>query len=331
MSKELEARLYPNLKEISPKKHIIMSQQFSKDYIAEVIELTKEIKKNPDNKKFRNVLNRKVVASVFYEASTRTRFSFESAVYRLGGNCITTENAKEFSSSSKGESLEDSMKIISYYADMIILRHNEDDSSERAVRATGVPLINAGSGKSQHPTQALLDVYTVQENFGSLKNLNIAVVGDLLRGRTCDSLVYLLSKYKNNTFYFVSPDNSKIKPSLREHLVENGISFYETSVLESVLPKLDVCYMTRVQRERFLKKDGKTIDEKAYEAAKGKCILTPHYVDLMKKDSIIMHPLPRVDEIAVNIDADTRAKYFEQAQNGLYVRMALLKILADNN
>ena len=214
---------------------------------------------------------------------------------------------------------------------MIVLRHNEDDSSERAVRATKVPLINAGSGKSQHPTQALLDVYTVQENFGSLKNLNIGVVGDLLRGRTCDSLVYLLSKYKNNTFHFVSPDNSQIKPSLREHLVENGISFNETSNLESVLPILDVCYMTRIQKERFLKKDGVTIDEKAYEAAKGKCILGTYNVDLMKKDSIIMHPLPRVDEISVQIDNDPRAKYFEQAENGLYVRMALLKILADNN
>lgn len=323
MSNKLESRIYPNLKEISPKKHIIMSQQFTPEYIAEVIALTKEIK-GSSRGCFADALKLKVVASVFYEASTRTRMSFETAVLRLGGTCITTENAKEFSSSSKGETLEDTIRIISNYADMIVLRHDEDDSSERAVRASQVPLINAGSGKSQHPTQALLDVYTVHENFARLENLNIAVVGDLLRGRTCDSLVYLLSKYKNNTFYFVSPDNSKIKPSLREHLVENEIKFYETTDFESVLPNLDVCYMTRIQKERFS-------SPQEYEAAKGKYILNGYNVDLMKKDSIIMHPLPRVDEISPNIDTDPRAKYFEQAKNGLYVRMALLKILAENN
>lgn len=322
MNHELELIENKDLKAISPKKHIIMSQQFSKDYIDEVFLIANFMKKN--KRGVSDILKGNVVAMLFYEPSTRTRFSFESAVYRLGGNPITTENAKEFSSASKGETLEDTIRMVGNYADIAVMRHYEDDSSDRAVRVSKIPIINAGSGKSQHPTQALLDIYTIYENYKSLENLNVAVVGDLLRGRTCDSLVYLLSKYRNNTFYFVSPDNSKIKYSLRDHLMENNIRFIETTSLEDVLPKLDVCYMTRVQKERFS-------DEKEYEQVKGKYILGKNNVELMKKSAIIMHPLPRVDELSFEIDDNSRAKYFQQAENGLYVRMALLKILAENN
>lgn len=311
-----------NLKKVNPKKNIVLSQQFTKEYLDIIFKLSTQMKK--DYSKFISTLKGKVVAMLFYEASTRTRFSFESAVLRLGGSCITTENANEFSSVSKGETLEDTIKMANNYADIIVLRHFEDDSTKRAVSVSDVPIINAGSGKSQHPTQALLDLFTIYEEFGTLSNLKIAVVGDLLRGRTCDSMVYLLSKFENNIFYFVSPLNSKVKESLKEHLKENNINFYENDSLEQVLPEVDVCYMTRVQKERFSTKE-------EYEEAKGKYILDNRNVNIMKDKAIIMHPLPRVDEISVEVDTNKRARYFEQAKNGLYVRMALLKNLVENN
>lgn len=311
-----------SLKELSPKKHVVLSQQFSKEFLYDLFKLVDEIKKNPQN--FSNELRGKIVAMLFYEPSTRTRFSFESAVLRLGGHTITTENGKEFSSVSKGETIEDTIRMVNGYADFIVMRHFEDDSSKRGVSVAEVPLINAGSGKSQHPTQALLDLYTIYQEFKRLDNLKVAVVGDLLRGRTCDSLVYLLSKFDGNVFYFVSPDNSKVKESLKEHLIENNYEFYESENLEEVLPKLDVCYMTRVQKERFL-----TTEE--YEKAKGQFILDKENVELMKDNAIIMHPLPRIDEITIEVDENKRARYFEQARNGLFVRMGLLKTLNDNN
>jgi len=311
-----------NLKKVNPKKNIVLSQQFTKEYLDIIFKLSTQMKK--DYSKFISTLKGKVVAMLFYEASTRTRFSFESAVLRLGGSCITIENANEFSSVSKGETLEDTIKMANNYADIIVLRHFEDDSTKRAVSVSDVPIINAGSGKSQHPTQALLDLFTIYEEFGTLSNLKIAVVGDLLRGRTCDSMVYLLSKFENNIFYFVSPLNSKVKESLKEHLKENNINFYENDSLEQVLPEVDVCYMTRVQKERFSTKE-------EYEEAKGKYILDNRNVNIMKDKAIIMHPLPRVDEISVEVDTNKRARYFEQAKNGLYVRMALLKNLVENN
>lgn len=304
-----------------PHKHVVLAQQFNNEYLTELFELTDKIKKSPEE--FINTLRGKVVATLFYEPSTRTRFSFESAVHRLGGSVITTENGKEFSSASKGETIEDSIRVISAYADMIVMRHYEDDSSKRGMSASLVPLINAGSGKSQHPTQALLDAYTIYENFGTLENKKIAVVGDLLRGRTCDSLVYLLSKYKGNTFYFVAQENSQVKQSLREYLLENKIQFVEVDNLDAILDKVDVLYMTRVQKERFA-----TVEE--YEQAKGSLILDSKNIQKMKEEALIMHPLPRVDEVTTGVDSDKRAKYFEQAANGLWVRMAVLKILNDN-
>lgn len=306
----------------SPYKHCLLSQQFEPDFLIEVFELADAIRTNP--KAYAETLKGKVVATLFYEPSTRTRLSFESAVLRLGGGVISTENAKEFSSASKGETIEDTMRIISLYADIIVMRHFDDDSYIRGLATVGVPLVNAGSGKSQHPTQGLLDTYTIWRHFGRLENLHIAVVGDLLRGRTCDSLVYLLSKFSGNTFSFVSPENSRLKEGLKEHLTEHSVPFAEVDTLEPILPKVDVLYMTRIQKERF-------DDPAEYEKAKGKFVLTKQGVDSMKKDAIIMHPLPRVDEIAVEADGDSRAGYFEQAGNGLWVRMALLKILSDNN
>ena len=304
---------------LSPYKHVIRSQQFTFDYIEELFDLTDFMKKNEFD--VSSHLKNRIVAMLFYEPSTRTRLSFEAAAIRLGASKITTENAKEFSSISKGETLEDTINIVQSYADYIILRHFEDHSSEIAANISSKPVINAGSGKGQHPTQALLDVYTIQENFKRLDNLKIGVVGDLLRGRTVESLVYLLSKFNNNKFYFISPDNSKIKDGIKKYLLENKIDFIESNNLEENMSDFDVLYMTRVQKERF-----ENIRE--YESAK--IILSQKNIKLLNQKSIIMHPLPRVDEISIQIDQDSRSKYFEQARNGLYVRMAVLSIIERN-
>ncbi len=303
-------------------KHIIDVNQFDKNFVLELLKFTNKIKSNP--KKYKNTLKDKIVAMIFYEASTRTRFSFESAVYRLEGNIITTENAREFSSASKGETIEDSIKVIATFVDFIILRHFEDDSSERACAISKVPLINAGAGKNQHPTQALLDVYTIYDKFGKLENLKITIVGDLLRGRTVNSLIFLLSKFKHNEFYFVSPKNSKLKKEVLKYLKKNNIKYTETENLQKILPKTDVLYMTRIQKERFE-------NIKEYKKAENKFILDQKGANTMPKNAIIMHPLPRVEEISKEVDNNKRAVYFEQVENGLYVRMALLKLLNDYN
>jgi aspartate carbamoyltransferase catalytic subunit len=301
--------------------HIIKSQQFSKEFIQDFLKDVQTIKNNP--KKFNEALKGKVVATLFYEPSTRTRLSFESAASRLGASIISTENAREFSSASKGETLQDTIRTVNGYADFIVLRHYENDASEIATTASSIPIINAGSGSGQHPTQALLDIFTIYEQFNRLSNLHITFVGDLQRGRTVNSLVYLLSLFEGNTFTFVSPENSKIKQGIREHLEELGRKYSEESNIE-VVKDTDIVYMTRVQKERF-------DDPKEYEKAKGKFILTETLANTMKKESIIMHPLPRVDEIQIAVDTNPRAKYFQQAANGLYVRMALLKLLNENS
>ena len=304
-------------KEISPYQHIIYSHQFGVDFLKELFDLTDKIKKNP--LAFKDELQGKTAAMLFYEASTRTRMSFESAMIKLGGSCITTENASQFSSATKGETLEDTIRVISNYADFIILRHYEDTIDE-VTKVSDIPIINAGSGKAYHPTQTLLDTYTIESYFSSLSNLNITIVGDLLRGRTCNSLIHLMSKFSGNKFFFVSPPNSKASPTIKAELKEKNISFFETEEIEEVLEQTDICYVTRIQKERFH-------DPEEYEQAKGKIVLNTQNINLLKSTAIILHPLPRVDEISPEIDSDPRAKYFEQVKNGLYVRMALFKIL----
>ncbi len=307
---------------ISPYTHVVESQQFDKEFLTKLFETAKYMKENEFN--VSDLLKGRVVAMLFYEPSTRTRFSFESASLKLGANTITTENAKEFSSASKGETLQDTIKIVGSYADFIVIRHYEDDSSEIAASISDVPVINAGAGKGQHPTQALLDVYTIYENFGRLDNLNVAFVGDLLRGRTVNSLIYLLSKFPGNKFCFISPENCRAKEGIKQHLKEQDLEFTETEDMEECIKESDVVYMTRIQKERFE-------NPEEYEKAKGMFILNNKNVSTMKKEAIIMHPLPRVDEIHQEVDSNPRAKYFEQARNGLYVRMALLKMLNDHN
>jgi len=269
--------------------------------------------------KIEPILNGKVLATLFYEPSTRTRLSFESAMLKLGGAVLSTENAKEFSSSVKGESIEDTARIISSYADCIVLRHYEEGIAKKASEYSKVPVINAGDGKGQHPTQALLDLYTIYREFGRLEKIKIAMVGDLASGRTVRSLCYLLGKFKDNEVIFISPENLKIGEDIKEYLTSHNVIFREEENLEKILPDIDVIYMTRIQKER--------ITSEEYEKANGKYVINMSNLSMLKDTSRIMHPLPKINEIDIPIEVeenDKRIAYFRQAENGLYIRMALL-------
>jgi aspartate carbamoyltransferase catalytic subunit len=296
-------------------RHVIESQQFSRSLLEELFARSEEIKREPH--KFMGRLNGQVMAALFYEPSTRTRFSFEAAMLRLGGQTMGTDNAREFSSAAKGETLEDSIRIVGGYADVIVIRHNEEGAAKRAASVSSVPIINAGDGPGQHPTQALLDIYTIKDELNRIDGIKVAMVGDLANGRTVRSLTYLLSKFKDIQIWFVAPPAVAMRDDLKTHLDEHHISWLETEDLESVLPEVDVVYMTRIQKERFA-------DPDAYNAVKGIYRLDARSLALMRKYAIVMHPLPRIDEIAPEVDEDPRAAYFRQARNGLPVRMALL-------
>ena len=296
-------------------KHIIESQQFDTKYIDQIFSLADKLEKKTDNS-----LKGKIMAALFYEPSTRTRFSFESAMLRLGGSIITTENAKEFSSATKGETLEDSIRVINNYVDVIVLRHYEQGASLRASLVSSVPVINAGDGPGQHPTQALLDLYTIRRELNKIDGLQIAMVGDLKHGRTIRSLAYLLGKYKKIHIYFVSPLGLQVGDDIKEYLNKHKISYSEIENLEAVISKIDVLYQTRIQKERFK-------SEEEYNKFKGCYQVDLKLVSKMKAKSIIMHPLPRVDEIKTEVDSSPKAVYFKQAKYGLLVRMALLKLV----
>jgi len=302
-------------------QHVIESQQFNRELIDVVFSVATQMKEDLTQRgQLRYSLAGKIMASLFYEPSTRTRFSFECAMKRLGGSVITTENAREFSSAAKGESLHDTTRIMNGYADVIVMRHNEAGSAEKAAEVSRIPIINAGDGAGQHPTQALLDLFTIKDCFKGIKGLNIAMVGDLKYGRTVRSLSYLLTKFADVKLYFVAPDVCQMESDIKAYLDKYQVAWEEEDNFEKVLPEVDCVYMTRIQKERF------NVHEDYVEAA-GKFILTPENVKKMKGAAIIMHPLPRVDEIPPEVDDDPRAKYFEQAQNGLYIRMALLYLL----
>jgi aspartate carbamoyltransferase catalytic subunit len=294
-------------------RHVIESQQFDRKLIDRIFSFANTLEKKTDAS-----MKGKIMASLFYEPSTRTRFSFESAMLRLGGSVITTESAKEFSSVSKGETLEDSIRVVSGYADVIVLRHDEEGSSKRASLVSDIPVINAGDGSGQHPTQALLDLYTIRRELGKIDGLRIAFIGDLKHGRTIRSLSYLLGKFEDVKVWFVSPKGLRVGADIREYLGKHGVSYSETEDLDSVIPNVDVVYQTRIQKERFK-------SAKEYSRYKGCYTIDMSVVRKMKKKSIIMHPLPRVDEIAADVDASPKAVYFKQARYGLLVRMALLK------
>ena len=296
-------------------RHVIESQQFSRALLEELFSRAKQIKDEPH--RFSSRLDGRVMAALFYEPSTRTRLSFEAAMLRLGGSTMGTDNAREFSSAAKGETLEDTIRIVSGYADVIVMRHYEEGAARRAAAVSLVPVINAGDGPGQHPTQALLDLYTIRDEIGHIDGIDIAMVGDLANGRTVRSLTYLLSKFRDVRIRFVAPPQVAMRDDIKAHLDEHQVSWAETQDLTAVLPQVDVVYQTRIQKERFT-------DEAVYRAVKGVYRVDASTLALMRREAIVMHPLPRVDEIAPEVDADPRAAYFRQARNGLFIRMALL-------
>jgi aspartate carbamoyltransferase catalytic subunit len=298
-------------------KHILSGAQFSKKEVEEILAKAFGIEENIKKGKIKKLLEDKIIACIFFEPSTRTRLSFESAALRLGAEVISAENASLNSSAFKGETIEDTTRIIESYADAIVMRHAEAGMPERASKVSNVPIINAGDGANQHPTQALLDLYTIKKEHGKLEGLTISFVGDLIYSRTLHSLLPILTQYKNNKFFFISPKELALPEEYRKQLQDNKIEFIESQNLEEALKDSDVVYMTRVQKERFF-----NIED--YNKVKDLFLLKPEHLKLIEKDAIIMHPLPRINEIDSEIDKDSRAAYFRQAKNGLYVRMALL-------
>ena len=296
-------------------QHVIRAQQFERDDLERLFREADACVRGDCRS-----LQGKILASLFYEPSTRTRFSFESAMIRLGGNVLTTENAREFSSAIKGETLEDSIRVVNGYADAIVLRHYEAGAAERAAAVSSVPVINAGDGAGQHPTQALLDVYTLERELGRIDGTHIAMVGDLKHGRTVRSLCYLLGKYRDIRIEFVSPSGLSMGEDVRQYLDHHGVAYAEHEDLDEVFVDVDAVYQTRIQKERFA-------DPVEYEKFAGSYVLTPENTESMRPGAIIMHPLPRVDEIDPGLDHLPRAAYFRQAAYGLYVRMALLSQL----
>ena len=297
--------------------HVVAAQDFNRGMLDELFQSARQMEEVAAAGRS-DVLRGQIMASLFYEESTRTRFSFEAAMLRLGGSVLSTENARQFSSVSKGETLEDTIRILNGYSDVIVLRHDESGAARRAADVSRVPVINAGDGTGQHPTQAFLDLYTIDKELGHLDDLTIAVVGDLANGRTVRSLCYLLARYRGVRIYMVAPDVVRMREDIKSYLVRHDIWFREVTDLRAIAPDVDVLYQTRIQKERFGDRD----DD--YRAARGVYVVDRELLDLMRADAIVMHPLPRVDEIDPEIDDDPRAAYFRQAQNGLYVRMALV-------
>jgi aspartate carbamoyltransferase catalytic subunit len=259
----------------------------------------------------------RLLATVFYEPSTRTRFSFEAAMHRLGGQVLSAADARGASSAAKGESLEDAIRVIGGYVDAIVLRHPEVGAAERAARVAPVPVINAGDGPGDHPTQALLDLYTINKELGRLDHLRVGLAGDLRNGRTVRSLALLLSRFPGNELVLISPPALRMGADVIDSLRQTPQGIRETSDLGGAVASLDVLYQTRIQAERFESSE-------EYERHRGVYIVTPELMRRLPERAILMHPLPRLEEIDPTVDADPRAAYFRQARNGLWVRMAVL-------
>lgn len=317
--------------------HIIESQQFDLEFLNEIFYLTEKMGdwvvkdhygklSSEEKEKMQEGVKDKKMASLFYEPSTRTRASFEIAMRNLGGQVIfSTENAREFSSAAKGETLEDTIKVLSMYLpDVIVLRYDKAGGTARAAAFSDVPVINAGDGTGQHPTQALLDVYTIRDRLKKIDGLSIAMVGDLVNGRTVRSLSYLLGKYQDINIYYISPDILKISQDIKDYLTRHNVHFSEYDDLIKVADEVDVIYQTRIQKER--------LGDQAfsYDEVREKCSITDQVLEKLPDHAIIMHPLPRNPkdgELPFAVDKDKRAAYFSQAQNGLFLRMALLKMI----
>ncbi len=300
-------------------KHLIDIMELTVEEIDEMIAVAKDIIADPE--KYAEKCRRKKLATLFFEPSTRTRLSFEAAMYELGGNVIGFSEAQS-SSAAKGESVADTIRTVGEYADIIAMRHPKEGAPLVASRKTVVPIINAGDGGHNHPTQTLTDLLTISREKGRFDNLTVGLCGDLKFGRTVHSLISAMSRYENVKFVLISPDELKIPEYLKQEvLIKNNIEFIETTDLEEAMPQLDILYMTRVQRERFF-------NEQDYLRLKDSYILTPDKLENAKEDLSILHPLPRVNEISTAVDDDPRAVYFEQVRNGKFIRMALiLKLL----
>lgn len=292
-------------------KSLVSITDFTKEEILRIVSLAAEFEANPNQK----LLDGKVVSSLFFEPSTRTRLSFETAIQRLGGSIIGFTDSSS-SSTTKGESLNDTIKMVSNYSDLIVMRHPLEGSARYASEVSSVPVINAGDGANQHPTQTLLDMYSIYKTQGTLENLNIFLVGDLKYGRTVHSLLMAMSQF-NPTFNFISPDALKMPDEYKLFLESKGIKYYEHYQFTDIIEAADILYMTRVQRERFS-------DPIEYEKVKNVYVLRNSMLDNTKDSMRILHPLPRVNEIHTDVDANPKAYYFEQAENGVYARMAIM-------
>ena len=296
-------------------RHLIDPLDFTKEETQKLLDLADRIHDDPEA--YQDVADHKRLATLFYEPSTRTRLSFESAMLRLGGKVLGFPDAG-VSSASKGETVADTIRIISCYADIAAMRHPKEGAPLRASLYSRIPVINAGDGGHSHPTQTLLDMMTIRRRKGRLDDLTIGLCGDLKFGRTVHSLISALVRYTDIKFVLISPEELKVPSYIRKEVLQkNHIDFKETEDLESVMPDLDILYMTRVQRERFF-------NEEDYIRLKDKYILDMSKMALAKEDMLVLHPLPRVNEISVEVDHDPRAAYFKQAQFGVYVRMALI-------
>ena len=299
-------------------RHLLDTTDLSLDEIDDIISLAMDIISNP--KKYAHVCDGKKLATLFFEPSTRTRLSFEAAMYELGGNVIGFSEASS-TSASKGETVEDTVRIVSNYADIIAMRHPLEGAPRVAVTKTLVPIINAGDGGHAHPTQTLADLLTFFREKGRLDNLTIGLCGDLKFGRTVHSLIKAMCRYKNIKFVLIAPNELQVPDYIIKDVLEpSGTKYVQVESMDAVMPDLDVLYMTRIQRERFFSAEEYLKYENAF-------ILDLDKLQNAKSDLTIMHPLPRVNEIATNVDDDPRAKYFEQALNGKYVRMALIMTL----
>ena len=301
-------------------RHLVDSMDFSKEELEEIFNLAHKIMTNPTE--YSHVCDGKILATLFYEPSTRTRFSFEAAMMRLGGKILGFSEPNS-SSTAKGETLADTITMVSIYSDIIAMRHPMEGSAKLASMYSKVPIINAGDGGHQHPTQTLTDLLTINSLKNGLNNHTIGICGDLKNGRTVHSLIKAMSRYEGTNFILISPKELTIPDYIRsEILLKNNIKFKEVEKLEDVINEIDILYMTRIQKERFF-------NEEEYLRLKDSYILDKEKMSLAKSDMIVLHPLPRVNEIAIEVDQDKRACYFKQAEFGMYVRMALIAKLLE--
>lgn len=301
-------------------RHLMSPLDFSVEELEQVLDLANDIEKSPE--KYAHACDGKKLATLFYEPSTRTRLSFEAAMMNLGGNVLGFSSAAS-SSASKGESVSDTIRMVSCYADICAMRHPKEGAPMVASMKSSIPVINAGDGGHQHPTQTLTDLLTIRSLKGRLNNLTIGLCGDLKFGRTVHSLINALVRYDNVRFILISPEELRVPDYIREDvLAQNGKEYKEVERLEEVMPELDLLYMTRVQRERFF-------NEEDYVRMKDFYILDKAKMALAGPDMLVLHPLPRVNEISVEVDDDPRASYFKQVQYGVYVRMALILTLLE--